>query len=821
MLWRVREGMQGLLAAMRPPGVHADHRGRLRAAGADRRGGQGPPGAARQARLPARPGRPRLGGQPALHPHAELRRAGRPRALRRLHARAGRADRRQVRRLAEGRARHRRQHGAVRGARVGAQGHRADVADQAARRPRRDPRARGRAQPRPARPPAQPQVRAGDRGGARPSASSAASASRCARRATSPPRRASGSCCGARWRASRRARRCSRRCSSSTSTTASRPAPPTGRARPPVRWRSTPASWSRTLRRREHGARAERVALELAKRYARGRAGARAAAAGRRRPPRVARRSAAGGGRRRCCVARARRRPGPALERQRAARRRRAGCPRTVARRRGGGLHPVVHQPDLRQRAGPRRADACPRRWWRSRRAPGCRCGSPTTSPATAAATPWSSKGYRGGQEHMAGADRGRAAALDRRRPPAGRDRRHLVHARRGIASSVLDGIESLDSIAWVHDRLLERLDDQPQVGSVVVHPTCASRPARPRRQAGRDRRAARRRGRRPGRQRLLRDGRRPRLASPRAAGLRAARRRRRARRARFDACVSSNRTCEVALRAGHRARYASFVLLLEELTRREPAGDPAPDVGLCDSCRHQQLVRNTRGSVFSLCRRSRTSPSGFRAIHGCRWRAARDMSAAATSRRLLGRKRVQDDGQDARYRGLMALKLPRRMARFNRADVNPIQGQYAWLLPPWIVVCHRGRRSGTAYRTPVNAYRRGRNSRSSSSTARSRTGCATCSPPQRRSYEPGARMICWLLASSIRDRAAAPSCPPAGPAFGLGDGGGAGPGLRPVRTGTPRLRGAHFEAVALGQPPLISERWHASAAHSTHMSAP
>jgi len=30
---------------------------------------------------------------------------------------------------------------------------------------------------------------------------------------------------------------------------------------------------------------------------------------------------------------------------------------------------------------------------------------------------------------------------------------------------------------------------------------------------------------------------------------------------------------------------------------------------GLCDSCVHQRLVPNTRGSVFSLCRRSRTDP--------------------------------------------------------------------------------------------------------------------------------------------------------------------------------------------------------------------
>jgi hypothetical protein len=30
---------------------------------------------------------------------------------------------------------------------------------------------------------------------------------------------------------------------------------------------------------------------------------------------------------------------------------------------------------------------------------------------------------------------------------------------------------------------------------------------------------------------------------------------------------------------------------------------------GLCDTCVHQQIVRNTRGSVFSLCRRSRDEP--------------------------------------------------------------------------------------------------------------------------------------------------------------------------------------------------------------------
>jgi hypothetical protein len=33
----------------------------------------------------------------------------------------------------------------------------------------------------------------------------------------------------------------------------------------------------------------------------------------------------------------------------------------------------------------------------------------------------------------------------------------------------------------------------------------------------------------------------------------------------------------------------------------------PKPANGLCDSCRQQRLVPNTRGSVFSLCERSRT----------------------------------------------------------------------------------------------------------------------------------------------------------------------------------------------------------------------
>ena len=33
---------------------------------------------------------------------------------------------------------------------------------------------------------------------------------------------------------------------------------------------------------------------------------------------------------------------------------------------------------------------------------------------------------------------------------------------------------------------------------------------------------------------------------------------------------------------------------------------------GLCESCRHQRLVSNTRGSTFSLCERSKTEPDRY-----------------------------------------------------------------------------------------------------------------------------------------------------------------------------------------------------------------
>jgi hypothetical protein len=46
----------------------------------------------------------------------------------------------------------------------------------------------------------------------------------------------------------------------------------------------------------------------------------------------------------------------------------------------------------------------------------------------------------------------------------------------------------------------------------------------------------------------------------------------------------------------------------VDEQPTRAP--DRPPEAGLCETCMHQELVRNTRGSTFSLCLRSRSDPA-------------------------------------------------------------------------------------------------------------------------------------------------------------------------------------------------------------------
>jgi D-lactate dehydrogenase len=125
-----------------------------------------------------------------------------------------------------------------------------------------------------------------------------------------------------------------------------------------------------------------------------------------------------------------------------------------------------------------------------------------------------------------------------------------------------------LDSVAWAHDRLLPELEIGEKVGAATVHPTCASR-------------------------RLGLAGRLEKLAGALAddvfvppsstccgfAGdrgishpeLTAAATRPEANEVegrRFDAHLSSNRTCEIGLERATGERYESFLFLLERLTR-------------------------------------------------------------------------------------------------------------------------------------------------------------------------------------------------------------------------------------------------------------
>ena len=133
-----------------------------------------------------------------------------------------------------------------------------------------------------------------------------------------------------------------------------------------------------------------------------------------------------------------------------------------------------------------------------------------------------------------------------------------------------LGKLEIVDSVAWAHDRLLPWLEIHRKVGSATIHPTCATRHLG---LAGRLRALA---------GALAEDV----YVVPSAtccgfAGDRgishpeltaAATRDQAAELAGrdFDACLSSNRTCEIGLSRATGERYESFLFLLEQLTRPE-----------------------------------------------------------------------------------------------------------------------------------------------------------------------------------------------------------------------------------------------------------
>jgi len=133
--------------------------------------------------------------------------------------------------------------------------------------------------------------------------------------------------------------------------------------------------------------------------------------------------------------------------------------------------------------------------------------------------------------------------------------------------------IEILDSIEWVHDRLLAQLQVPHKLERMAVHPTCATR------QLGLGGKletiasaladdvlipAATSCCGMAGDRGLLH----PELPVSALRDTASELAQREARGESIDAHVCSNRTCEIALQQVTGARYASFVLALERLTR-------------------------------------------------------------------------------------------------------------------------------------------------------------------------------------------------------------------------------------------------------------
>jgi D-lactate dehydrogenase len=330
------------------------------------------------------------------------------------------------------------------------------------------------------------------------------------------------------------------------------------------------------LRARSHGVRAERRALELAKRWALVERAARTGlgaggAAARVGGDRVVR-AATGMLRRAAGDERLPEWTG-ALPRP---------APRRLPHTSREGAAAVYLPSCVNRMLGPSRADSG-RRWLPEALVEvSARAGLPVWIPADApghcCATPWSSKGFRDGHAHMA---RKLANALllwtGEGELPVVIDASSCAHGIAGDVREALDDelrerlgrVEVLDALTWADERLLPRLEVGHRVASATVHPPCSARHlglvATLESLAGK-----------------LADE----VVVPAAAtccgmagdrGLlhpelvEAATRQEAAEvTARpFDAHLSANRTCEVALERTTGRPYASVVQLLEEATRR------------------------------------------------------------------------------------------------------------------------------------------------------------------------------------------------------------------------------------------------------------
>jgi deazaflavin-dependent oxidoreductase (nitroreductase family) len=53
-------------------------------------------------------------------------------------------------------------------------------------------------------------------------------------------------------------------------------------------------------------------------------------------------------------------------------------------------------------------------------------------------------------------------------------------------------------------------------------------------------------------------------------------------------------------------------------------------------------------------------------------------------------------------------MPIPMAIARFNRTVTNRITSRFAGRIPPFVMLEHRGRKSGKRYRTPLMLFHQG-----------------------------------------------------------------------------------------------------------------
>jgi D-lactate dehydrogenase len=135
-------------------------------------------------------------------------------------------------------------------------------------------------------------------------------------------------------------------------------------------------------------------------------------------------------------------------------------------------------------------------------------------------------------------------------------------------------GLEVIDSVIWGLDRLVPRLEVTRKLGSVAVHPTCSGR------HLGLDRRL------RALAAKLADEAQVPPSAAccgftdergflhPELTAAATVEEAAEVRAGDFAACVSSNRTCEIAMERATGRPYVHVIQLLEELTRTSVAAD-------------------------------------------------------------------------------------------------------------------------------------------------------------------------------------------------------------------------------------------------------